>query len=141
MRTKAYQNYFDDEVLEASPLKLVQLLYRGALESLASARRYLRSGDIRAGSLAIDKAMAIVNELLLSLDKRQGGELGCNLVQLYGYVQRLLMQANFEQREAPLIEAEGLLSTLLEAWTNCALPEQETDALRCEADPPVSCPY
>ena len=53
-----YPTYFEDEVLNATPLKFVQLLYRGALDSIASARRYLRLGDIRARSLAISKAMA-----------------------------------------------------------------------------------
>ena len=58
MRSNGYQNYFDDEVLTANPLQLVQLLYRGALDSIVSARRYLRVGDIRARSRAISRAMA-----------------------------------------------------------------------------------
>ena len=116
MRTNGYQSYYDDDLLEASPLKLVQLLYRGALDSIASARRYLRLGDIRARSRAINKAMAIVTVLARSLNTEQGGELGRNLARLYDYVERLLIQANSEQREQPLEEAERLLSTLADAW-------------------------
>ncbi len=40
---------------------------------------------------------------------------------------RLLIEANTKQSEAPLAEAESLLSTLAEAWMACtpAGPEQE----------------
>ena len=46
MRNNPYQNYFEDEILTADPLKLVILLYRGALDSVASARRHLASGEM-----------------------------------------------------------------------------------------------
>src|SRR5579863_1710916 len=120
MRTESYQRYFEDDVLGASPLKLVQLLYRAALDSIVAARRLVRLGDIRSRSGAISKAMAIVTELSLSLNVEQGGELSRNLAQLYGYVEKLLIQANFEQREQPLEEAERLLSTLAAAWSTFA---------------------
>src|ERR1700738_5181535 len=120
MRNNGYQNYFEDEVLEANPLKLVELLYRGALDSIAAAKRYLRSGDIRSRSRAISKAMAIVTELALSLKNKDGGGLTRNLAELYGYIKKFLIQANIEQCEPPLTEAERLLATLLEGWIRCA---------------------
>jgi flagellar protein FliS len=115
-----YPTYLDEEVLNATPLRFVLLLYRAALDSIASARRYIRLGDIRARSLAISKAMRIVTELSLSLDKKVGGELSKNLAELYNYMQSLLIKANFEQSDPPLAEAERLLGTLAEAWEICA---------------------
>jgi flagellar protein FliS len=97
----------------------VHLLYRGALDSVVSARRYLRVGDIPARSRAITKAMLIVTELSRSLNMQAGGEMSRNLAELYDYILKLLIQANTEQREAPLSEADRLLSTLLEAWSAC----------------------
>ena len=147
MRTHGYQSYYEDELLDASPLKLVLMLYRGALDAIASARRHLRQGDIRARSRAISKSMAIVTKLSLSLDARIGGDLSSNLAALYGYVIRLLMQANFEQREKPLEEAEQLLSTLLEGWTDCLAEEiasrraEREQCIARDAPEPVSCAY
>ena len=112
----AYQNYFENEILAADPLKLVQLLYRGALEAVGCARRYLRSGDIRSRSQAITKALAILHELTTSLDHSRGAELSRSLAGLYDYIERLLIDGNTRQVEAPFREAEQLLSTLLEAW-------------------------
>lgn len=147
MRTRGYQNYLEDEVLTASPMKLVELLYRGALDSIASARGYLRRGDIRARSRAISKAMAIVTDLSLALDHDKGEEISRNLARIYAYVEKLLIQANAEQTEPPLVEAERLLSTLLEAWSRC-VPAQPTPTPRDYAPQvetveyqPLSCTY
>src|SRR5260221_6604513 len=104
----------------ANRLQLVRWLYRGALDSITAARRHLRLGEIRARSGAISKTMAIVAELARSLDAERSGELSRSLAQIYGYVQSLLMDANLQQSDPPLAEAEKLLSTLLEAWGRCA---------------------
>src|SRR5258706_11268048 len=120
MRSKHYQSYLEAEVMAANPLQLVRLLYRGALDFITAARRHLRLGEIRARSGAISKTMAIVAELARSLDAERSGELSRSLAQIYGYVQSLLMEANLHQSDPPLAEAEKLLSTLLEAWGNCA---------------------
>jgi flagellar secretion chaperone FliS len=147
MRTKGYQRYFENELQETSPLRLVLMLYRGALDAIACARRHLRAGDIRARSQAISKAMAIVTELSLSLEKERGGELSRNLAALYAYAEKLLIQANFEQREKPLEEVEGLLSTLLEGWTACVPEEpaiersERTTQVNNEDYERVSCSY
>ena len=138
MRTYTYQNSLDDEVLNASPVKLVHLLYRAAVDSVASARRYLRLGDIRARSRAITKAMRIVTELALSLNPAEGEELSRNLAELYAYVETLLIQANLEQSDAPLAEAESLLSTLAKAWES-TIEKTSPPAPAEQEYQPVSC--
>jgi flagellar protein FliS len=146
MRTNRYQNYNEEEILTAGPIRLIQLLYRGALDSIISARRYLKLGDIRARSRAISKAMTIITELSLSLDHTAGGDLSKNLAELYAYTQTLLIQANVKQSDPPLAEAERLLSTLLEAWQECLAPEQTASENVAGPRPttpcqPVSTPY
>jgi flagellar protein FliS len=125
MRNHGYQNYFDNEVLAASPLKLIQMLYSGALDSIEAARRHVRQKDICARTRAINKAIGIITELSGCLNHEADADLSRNLAGLYGYIVRLLIQANLKQIEEPLAEAQGLLSTLAEAWTACvpAAPE------------------
>ena len=136
MRTKGYQDYLEDEVLSANPLKLVRLLYQGALDSIASARRSLQEGNIRARSRSIDKAMAIVRELSGTLRHEQGGEISRTLAELYDYVQKLLIRANVEQIDPPLAEAERLLNVLLEAWQTCEPQAGFKEAVVGEAQVP-----
>jgi len=126
MRLNGYQTYLENEVLSASPLKLIQMLYAAALDSISLARRCVRAGDIRARSRAITKAMRIVTELSRCLNREAGGDLSQNLANVYGYVLRLLIDGNVRQSEGPLAEAERLLSTLAEAWARCAPPQSES---------------
>jgi flagellar secretion chaperone FliS len=119
MRNHGYQSYFDNEVLAASPVKLIQLLYAAALESIAAARRHLHRGDILARARAINRALRIVAELSRCLNHELGGDLSRSLAGLYSYVIRRLIEANATQKEAPLADAERLMSTLDEAWRAC----------------------
>ena len=120
MRYGARQAYFETGILQADPIELVSLLYRGAIEAIAKARVSLKAGDIRERSRQITKACEILNELAGAVDREQGGELSAALVQLYDYIQRLLLDANFRQADPPLAEAENLLATILEGWEGIA---------------------
>ena len=135
MPTNRYQTYIEEEILTADPVQLIQLLYRGALDSITSARRYLKLGDIRARSRAISKAMTIVTELSLSLNHTAGGELSAKLAELYAYTQTLLIQANVNQSDPPLAEAERLLSTLLDGWQACLPPETQANKSGASTEP------
>ena len=115
----AYQHYRENEILNAGPLELVVMLYQTAIASIGDARRHLRAGDIRERSNAISKASAILSELAQSLDHEKGGIITRNLTELYDYLQRLILKANIEQIEPPLVEAGKLLATLLEGWQSC----------------------
>src|SRR5215469_15800925 len=119
MRTNGYQNYFDNEVLTASPVRLIEMLYGAALDSIAGARRSLLRKDVPARAREINKAFRVVTELSRCLDHAAGGELSTRLAALYRYISRLLIEANAKQSEVPLAEAEALLATLAEAWKAC----------------------
>jgi len=133
MRTNAYQSYFENEILSADPVKLVQLLYRGALDAIGGARQYLAAGDIQARSQALTKALNILTELIQTLDHARGGELSQNLLRVYDYAQRLLIDANARQADGPLAEAQGLLATLQEAWKSATTVEQSPEPMRMAA--------
>lgn len=126
MRTNPYQTYLDAEILTAEPLKLVRLLYRGALEAVRTARAKLAGRDIRGRSSAVSKSIEILAELSSSLNHQRGGELSARLAALYDYMQRRLIEANREQSDSPLAEVEKLLITLEEAWCQTGGSPAET---------------
>ena len=117
MSIQAYKNQQDWDILGASPLELVRALYRGAIQAVRQARTCLANGQIRERSAAITKACSIVQELAISLDKEVGGEVAVSLAELYVYIHKRLGDANIEQSDVPLAEAEKLLTTLLDAWS------------------------
>jgi flagellar protein FliS len=122
MRSNPYQSYLDDEILTADPIRLVQLLYRGALDAVADARLKLAEGKIRDRSRAITKAIEILAELSHSLAHDRGGDLSARLEALYDYMQRRLIEANQRQADGPLEEVERILGTLEEAWLKIEVP-------------------
>lgn len=112
----AHDVYLESRILSADPMELVRLLYQASIGAVRDARRHLASGQIAARSRSIAKTCEILMELAAALDHERGGEISQRLAQLYDYMQRKLIEANFEQADAPLAEVLGLLSTLSEAW-------------------------
>jgi len=141
MRTNPYEAYINDEILNADPIKLVQLMYQGTIDAVARARASLAQRDIKARSGSITKAILILTELSSSLNHEKGGELSARLAALYDYMQKRLLEANQKQLDAPLAEVAQLLQTLFEAWesvgstaiTEAAIPEAAVPEVRRRA--------
>jgi len=116
MWQNAHDAYLESRILSAHPVELVHLLYQACTASVREARVHLENRDIAARCRSVSKAHAILTELASSLDHERGGDLSRRLARLYDYMQRKLIEANFEQSDAPLAEVLGLLTTLSEAW-------------------------
>jgi flagellar protein FliS len=122
MRADGYaRTYRANAVLTASPGQLVLMLYDGALKALALAREaFARPEDDLRRIAAINeqllKAQAIINELQSGLNPEAGGEFARTMHRLYDYHNRRLLEANLRKREEPVIEVEGLVRELREAW-------------------------
>ena len=126
MWQNAHDAYLESRVLSADPLELVHLLYEAAIAAVREARRYLAEGEIAARSRSITKTFSILQELVAALDHDRGGEISTRLAQLYDYMQRRLLEANFQQADGPLAEVLGLLATLAEAWQGVEREAQPT---------------
>jgi len=109
-------------VTDASPHRLIQMLFEGALERIAQAKGAMQQHQIARKGELIGKAVAIVGGLQGSLNDKEGGELAANLDNLYDYVIRRLSQANYENNVEMLDECSRLLSDIKSAWD--AIAEQ-----------------
>ncbi len=117
--------YLESQVLTADPMELVRMLYRAARAATRIANAHLAAGHIAERSRQISKAHAILSQLAVTLDHVRGGALSRNLLELYDYMQRRLLEANLGQKAEPLAEVERLLTTLLEGWDRIGtVPEQ-----------------
>ena len=118
--TTPYEMYVENSVLTATPLQLVAMLYRCALDALGDARRCLASGDIPSRVGPVNRAFDAVSELSLSLDVEKGGEVARNLADLYAYISHLIILGHTQQSDDRFAEAARLLSTLSGAWEEVA---------------------
>jgi flagellar protein FliS len=104
-------------VMGANPYRLIAMLYQGARQAIAQARMHLQQGNVAARCKAIDQAINIVESgLQAALDLEAGGEIAGRLDTLYSFMTRRLLEANVQASEPMLIEVDGLLATLEEAW-------------------------
>ena len=106
----------ESALTDATPHKLIGMLFDGALESIAKATGAITSGDVAARGEAIGKAMTIVDNLRAMLDSDRGGEISANLEQIYDYICRRLLQASSEEDPALLKEVAGLLREVKSGW-------------------------
>ncbi len=141
MNRKTYDQYLRYEVMSADPLKLVRMLYRGAIDAVSSARAHLRDGAIRERSREITRALRILHELLRSLDRENGGDVAKSLARLYAYMTDRLLEANAQQSGAPLEEVARLLATLHEGWSVISVDPPAPESAEPAEYEPVSCSY
>jgi flagellar protein FliS len=127
MYDNPYGSSLETQVLAATPMELVEMLFDAAVKSVSEARRHLAAGRIMERSRAASKTVEILTELSRSLDHQAGGELSTRLAALYEYIGRRIQEANFEQTDGGLAEAEGLLRTLHQGWSG-ALASQAVTA-------------
>lgn len=108
-------------VADASPHRLVAMLFDACLDALAQARGAMRGGDIETKGRAIGRAARIVEEGLRgALDLRDGGGLAADLDSLYSYLSMRLTLANLRNDEAALEECQRLIAPLRDAWREIA---------------------
>ena len=119
--SNARGEYLESEILSAGPVRRVQLLYEGAIDAIAKARVALAATDIPTRAAQVNKALDILSELVLSLDHSRGASITRELVELYDYAQRCLIEGSTKQADKPFADAEQVLRTLLDAWRN--IPE------------------
>ncbi len=112
---EGYQNYKEVEIETASGLKLVVMLYQGAIKFLNIAKEANSSKRYDIVNTNIIKAQDIVSELISSLNF-EAGEIAQNLYSLYLYINRRLLEANIQKNMHIIDEILSLLTTLREAW-------------------------
>lgn len=101
---------------DASPHKLIDMLFDGLLERISQAKGAMTHKNTELKGSKINSAINIVNGLRENLDHDHGGELSQNLDGLYVYVQNLLSTAHRENDLNRLDEAATLIEDIASAW-------------------------
>lgn len=112
---EGYRNYKEVEIETASGLKLVVMLYNGAIKFLNIAIDAIGERKLDVANNHIIKAQDIVTELISSLNF-EAGDIAHNLYSLYLYINRRLLEANIQKNIEIIREVIHLLSTLKSAW-------------------------
>jgi flagellar protein FliS len=112
--------YQEVDVFTMSPARRVLLLYGHLLLNLRQARAALDGGDIAARSAKVSKALDVLNELLFSLDRKNGGDLADRLASIYVYLINELARGDRESDGSRFDRVIDLSASLQEAWIGAA---------------------
>ena len=111
--------YKTSQILTASPVERVVLLYRGAIRFATLQVSATEQGSREQAHIASLRAQEIVSGLRATLDL-SAGPIAVQLDALYGFCLRRLIDANLGCDARPAREAISILSSLLEAWSQLA---------------------
>jgi flagellar protein FliS len=100
----------------APPLKIVHMMYEGALRFLAQAGSIDPKTSYPAFQEKVHRTDAIVCELRASLQPTESGDVSHRLASLYVFVEDKLREALSEKSVEPLAAAREVLETLLDGW-------------------------
>ena len=114
----AYQQIgLETATANATPHKLIEMLFDGFQDALARARGALQARQIEAKGRAIGHAARIVEEgLKAGLNLKDGGKIAADLDALYAYIGVRLTYANLHNDEAALDECARLMEPVRAAW-------------------------
>lgn len=111
---KAYSTYQANSIITAKPEELTLMLYNGILRFISQAQKNINGKNIPAAHEDIVKAQDIIMELVASLDHKY--EIAGNLLQLYSYMHRQLIEANVKKDQQILAEVHKLVTELRDTW-------------------------
>ena len=110
-------------VADASPARLVQIMFEHILSHLATAegcmeriKGNLPLTDVVAKGSAIGKAVRLINQLDGTLDMERGEQIAGNLRNLYGYMLNRLTLANATNDPAIVVEVANLVRKIKSGW-------------------------
>ena len=121
--TQAYaQIGVESAVMSASQQQLVTMLFDGALSALIRARLFMQDGNLEGKGLSLSKAINIIeNGLKIGLEEESKDELTQNMLALYAYMVRRLLQANLRNDSGAVEEVENLMRNIADAWKESLL--------------------
>ncbi len=111
------------QVADASPARLVQIMFEHVLSNLATAqgcmgriRNNMPLNEVVIKCRAMSKATRLIGHLDATLDMKQGGQVSENLHNLYLYMLGRLTNANANNDAVIVGEVANLVRTVKSGW-------------------------
>jgi flagellar protein FliS len=112
---KAYTAYKAASVSNSKPEDLVMMLYTGLVRYIMQAQKAIEADEIEKSHENITRAQDIISELESSLNMEY--EISHNLMMLYDYLYRRLVDANVKKDRAILDEVLKFAVEFRDTWS------------------------
>jgi len=118
IQNQVRRQYIKDQVLNASPERLLLMMYDGAVKNLEDSKSLIEEKDPYEYNQKILNAQNIIAELTGSLKRDQSPELVDNLARLYDYMYRCLVDANLKKEKDKIDIVLKLLRDMRTTWSD-----------------------
>lgn len=132
---KGTQAYQINDVATSTQVRLILMMYDGAIRFINMAMEAMDRNDIARKGKYIQKSRDVINELMVALDTDRGGEVTRNLERLYQFALRQLTLANIKNDREALGSVLRVLTPLREGWEQ-AFPTTDNQAENSGDAPP-----
>jgi flagellar protein FliS len=122
---KKYKQTTVSAAKEASPYKLVAMLFQELLGNIAAAKGAIEQKDLAKKGELISKSLTIIGVLEGSLDFEQGGEISANLGSLYTFASTKLLEANVNNDADMLTEVIETLLPIKMGWDSIPVDKHD----------------
>ena len=109
-----YAAYQNNSVNTSTPGELTLMLYNGCLKFIEQAKRAMVAEQIEDKNTAIQKAQAIISELMITLDTTI--PVAENMLVLYEFANSRLIDGNIKNDPALLDEASDIIREFRDTW-------------------------
>ncbi|GIU36113.1 flagellar export chaperone FliS [Shewanella schlegeliana] len=106
----------ESEIAVASPHRIIQMMFDGALQRIAQSRYAIENNDLANKGIFIGKAIGIITGLNNSLNMEAGGDVAKNLNDLYDFMLRRISEANLNNDVKALDDVSAIIRTIKEGW-------------------------
>ncbi|MET3317738.1 UNVERIFIED_ORG: flagellar protein FliS [Peribacillus simplex] len=109
-----YQSYQQNSVNTASPGELTLMLYNGCLKFITLGKKAITEKNFQEKNTNLIKAQKIIQELMVTL--KMDLAISKELMSLYDYLNRRLIEANIKSDLDILEEVEGFVMEFRDTW-------------------------
>ncbi len=110
------REYRDAAVRNATPVRLILMLYEAAIEDLRRISSAIQDNDVQRRTDEAHHFLQVLNQLQGSLDMERGGEVAANLDRYYGLVRSQLLQAELKNSSQIVQDILSQFLSLHQAW-------------------------
>jgi len=116
---KAYEVYQNNAVNTASGGELTLMLYNGCMKFIKQAKKDMEEKNYEAKNNNIQKAQAIIQELMITLDPQY--EISKQVMPLYEFMHHTLTQANIKNDQEKLDQVLEFVTEFRDTWKQVIL--------------------
>ncbi|HCA40759.1 MAG TPA: flagellar export chaperone FliS [Aminobacterium sp.] len=115
-RNAQINQYLVTQIQTASKEQLLLITYDIGIKNCRAAELALSKGELEEANSCVLRAQEVVRELTITLDVDKGGEIAENLLSLYDFMYRQLIEGNMKKAPDIISLVRGMLEELRDTW-------------------------